>query len=186
MSSSEARGGLRSSPPAAPKLRTPPFHSAGADRPARTAGRAASAPARLNWPLPCLTTPPHLPPWAIWRLRPLLRTPEQSLSRPQARRGRRSSPQAGPKLRSFHFQPAGGGGGGGGHGARRGAHRRAMNTCNGCGAGLALLWRVWGPAPISTVSLLDRFIVEKGARACATARPASTLYLCLCMSPNLY
>ena len=29
-------------------------------------------------PPPCLTTPPHRPPWTIWRLTPLLRNPERS------------------------------------------------------------------------------------------------------------
>ena len=58
-------------------------------------------------PTPCLTTAPHLPPWTVQRLRPLLRTPERSLSRLEAYHGLRSSPQAAPKLRSFHFQPPG-------------------------------------------------------------------------------
>ena len=51
----------------------------------------------LKWPQPCLTTPPYLPPWAIWRLSPLLRNPERSLSRLEAYRGLRTAPQAGAK-----------------------------------------------------------------------------------------
>ena len=58
---------------------------------------------------PCLTTPPHLPPWAICRLRPLPCTPEQSLSLSEARRGLRSPAQAAPKLKIPHFQPPGNG-----------------------------------------------------------------------------
>ena len=49
--------------------------------------------AGLKWPQPCLTTAPHLPPWTIWRLRPLLRTPERRLGRLEAYHGLRSSPQ---------------------------------------------------------------------------------------------
>ena len=60
-------------------------------------GLTASEPAEqlvLKWPGRCLRTAPHLPPWAIGRLRPLLCTPEQSLSRSEARRGLRSPAQA--------------------------------------------------------------------------------------------
>ena len=42
-----------------------------------------------------------------WRLRPLLRTSNRSLSRLEACHDLRSSPQAGPKLRILRFQPAG-------------------------------------------------------------------------------
>ena len=46
----------------------------------------------------CLTTPPHLPLWTIWRRRPLLRTPERRPSILEACRGLRSPPQAAPKM----------------------------------------------------------------------------------------
>ena len=46
----------------------------------------------------------------LWRLRPLLCNPERRPSRLEAYHGLRSPPQAGPKLRIFHFQPPGGGG----------------------------------------------------------------------------
>ena len=46
-----------------------------------------------------LSTPRHLPPWAIERLGPLLPTPERRLSRSDARRGLRSPPRAGPESR---------------------------------------------------------------------------------------
>ena len=49
----------------------------------------------------------HRPPWSVSRLGPLLRTPERSRSILEAYRGLRNSPQAAPKLRIFHFQPAG-------------------------------------------------------------------------------
>ena len=67
----------------------------------------AGASAGLKWPPPCLTTQPHLPPWTIWRLRPLPLNPERSLSPLEACHGLRTAPQAGPKLRSFRFQPPG-------------------------------------------------------------------------------
>jgi alpha 1,3-glucosidase len=67
----------------------------------------AGASAGLKWPPPCLTTQPHLPPWTIWRLRPLPRNPERSLSPLEACHGLRTAPQAGPKLRIFRFQPPG-------------------------------------------------------------------------------
>ena len=50
-----------------------------------------------KWPPPCLRTAPHLPPWTIGRLRPLLRAPGRRLSSLEACRGLRSSarpPQA--------------------------------------------------------------------------------------------
>ena len=68
------------------------------------AGRTAAGCKRR---LPCLRTAPHLPPWTILRLRPLLRTPERCPSILEARHGLRSSPQAGPKSRILHFQPLG-------------------------------------------------------------------------------
>ena len=48
--------------------------AAGATRRAGWRPRRAIA-AGWKWPPPCLTTPAHLPPWTIWRLRPLLRNP---------------------------------------------------------------------------------------------------------------
>ena len=53
-------------------------------------------------PLPCLTTALHLPASTIWRLGPLLRTSERRPSILEARCGLRSSPPAGPRLRTFH------------------------------------------------------------------------------------
>ena len=52
---------------------------------------------------PVLRTAPPRPPWTIWRPRPRLRTPERRLSRLEACRGLRSSPQAAPRLRMFRF-----------------------------------------------------------------------------------
>ena len=57
--------------------------------------RNVGFPAGLKWPLPRLTTPPHLPPWTVWRPRPLLRPPERRPSSLEACRGLRSPPQAG-------------------------------------------------------------------------------------------
>ena len=62
--------------------------------------------AGLKWPQPCLTTPPHRPPWTICRLRPRLRPPERRLRRVEARRGPDSSPQAAPKLRILPLSTA--------------------------------------------------------------------------------
>ena len=67
-----------------------------------------AAPAGGKCRLACLTTPPHLPLWTIWRRRPLLRTPERRPSILEACRGLRSYPQAAPKLRILPFRPPGG------------------------------------------------------------------------------
>ena len=87
---------------AAPTWRMVPFSipQAAALRQAGARIEEQAAAAGLKWPPPCLTTPPHRPPWTIWRLRPLLRTPERSLSRLEARRGLGSSPQGGRLARS--------------------------------------------------------------------------------------
>ena len=69
------------------------------------------APAGRKCPPPCLTTPPHRPAWCLLGLRPRLRTPERRASTSEDCRGLRSPPQAAPKLRMLHFQPAGGRGG---------------------------------------------------------------------------
>ena len=45
---------------------------------------AMASPAGFKGPPPRLTTPPPRPPWAIWRLGPLLRTPERRPSRSEA------------------------------------------------------------------------------------------------------
>ena len=63
----------------------------------RTAQAALCAPAGCNAVLPCLTTPPRLPPWIIWRLGPLLLPPERRLGISEACRGPRSPPPAAPK-----------------------------------------------------------------------------------------
>ena len=68
--------------------------------------------------LPCLRTPPRLPAWWLQGPRPLLRTPERSLSSLEARGGPRSPSQAAPKSRIFHVQPAG----------RGAAHRAARDA----------------------------------------------------------
>ena len=69
--------------------------------------KSVRAAACLKWPPPCLTTPPRLPPWATWRLRPLLRTPKRRPSILEAYHGPRSPPQAAPKSRILRFQPPG-------------------------------------------------------------------------------
>ena len=51
--------------------------------------------------LPRVRTAPPRPPWAIRRLRPLLRTPERRLRRVEARRGPSSPPPLSPTLRSL-------------------------------------------------------------------------------------
>ena len=56
-------------------------------------------------PPPCLTTAPHRPARTVHRLGPPLRTPERRLGIVQAYHGLKSSPQAGPRLRMFHFRP---------------------------------------------------------------------------------
>ena len=54
---------------------------------------------------PCLTTAPPPPPWAIRRPTPRLCTPERRLRRSEARRGLRSPPWTGPKLRMLPLFP---------------------------------------------------------------------------------
>ena len=58
-----------------------------------------------KWPPPCLTTTPPPPARCLLGLGPLLGTPERRLSRLEACRGLRSSPQAGPTLRILPFSP---------------------------------------------------------------------------------
>ena len=45
-------------------------------------------------PLPGLRTAPHLPPWTIWRLTLLRRTPQQGLRSSESHRGLRSAETA--------------------------------------------------------------------------------------------
>ena len=74
----------------------------GTDEIASRAGRhGAGRSAGRNHRLPCVTTPPHAPVWWLLRPRPLLRTPERSLSRLEARRGPSSPPRHAPKVEDF-------------------------------------------------------------------------------------
>ena len=100
-------------PPSVSPLRVaPPCHpcpigAAGGEALEPVVARGARVQRRQDlgrkWPLPCWTTPPHLPAWRLLEPRPLLRTPESRLSILEAWRGFRS-----PKMRTFPSSPPAG------------------------------------------------------------------------------
>ncbi len=76
-------------------------------RPGRRVGTAAPTTMALSWcssclrapSTPALSTPPHAPPWTIWKLGACLRTPERRRRILEAGRGLGSAPQAALKMR---------------------------------------------------------------------------------------
>ena len=74
-------------------------HVGGPRLPSQGAHRRVAAVERAVHP--CLRTAPPRPPRTIWRLRPLLRTPERRVSSVEARRGPGRPPQAAPNMEGF-------------------------------------------------------------------------------------